>query len=98
MVVRTDLSPEQQLVQAVHAAHEAGIRFGDPSSISSVVVCSVPDERELLCVKERLDLREIRHHVFYEEDMDGQATALATEPVFGVRRKVLSHYPLWKGA
>ena len=96
-MVRTDLSPAQQLVQAVHAAYEAGIRFGDPSSISSVVVCSVPDEQELLRVKERLDLRGIRNYVFCEEDLGGRATALATEPVFGSRRKVLSHYPLWEG-
>lgn len=95
MLVRKDLSPAQQLVQAVHAAHEAGIRFGDPSLISSVVVCSVPDEQSLLHSKEALDSQGIRSYVFKEPDVNDQATALASEPLWGSRRKAFSRYPLW---
>lgn len=95
MLVRTDLTESQQLCQAVHAAHEAGIRFGDPQRISSVVVCSVPDEASLLLAKEKLDRFGIRSSVFVEPDLSDQSTALATEPIVGVQRKALSRYPLW---
>lgn len=95
-MVRTDLSVAQQLVQSIHAAHEAGIRFGDPNNVASVVVCRVSSEEELLKTKERLDSREIRSYLFHEPDIGGQATALATEPVSGSKRKVLSKYPLWE--
>ena len=95
MLVRSDLSQAQQLVQAVHAAHEAGIRFGDPSSISSVVICSVPSEASLLLAKERADLAGIRTALFVEDDFGDQATAFATEPLHGSLRKVFRDYPLW---
>jgi len=39
-------------VQSVHAAHEAGIRFGNPEVISSVVICTVPNEAALKEAKE----------------------------------------------
>lgn len=96
MVVRTDLPRAQQLVQSIHAAYEAGIRFGDPNRTASVVVCQVPDEEALLLALERLDRREIRSYMFHEPDIGGQATALATEPITGPRRKILARYPLWE--
>jgi hypothetical protein len=95
VLVRKDLPPAQQLVQAVHAAHEAGIRFGDPSLISSVVVCSVPDEPSLLRSKEALDSQGIKSYIFREDDFGDQATALSSEPLWGSRRKAFSRYPLW---
>lgn len=103
MLVRTDLPLAQQLCQAVHAAHEAGIRHGNPEVVSSVVVCAVPNERALLEARERLDHRGIQSYLF-REDGDtitppteyDQATALATEPLEHQRRKILSNYPLWK--
>ena len=96
VAVRRDLPMPQQLCQAVHAAHEAGIRYGDPSRISSVVILSVPDEPELRKLKHRLDLRGIQSYMFEEDDIGDQATALATEPVNGKARNVLSSYPLWR--
>jgi hypothetical protein len=95
VLVRKDLPLAQQLVQAVHAAHEAGIRFGDPERISSTVLCSVPDEPSLLQAKERLDSHGIKSSMFIEPDIGNKATALATEPLFGKARKVMSSFPLW---
>lgn len=95
MLVCKDLPASQQVVQAVHAAHEAGIRFGDLSQISSVVVCSVPNEQALLCSKEELDVHGVKSYIFHEDDFGNRATALATEPIFGSKRKVLKKHPLW---
>jgi len=83
------------MCQAAHAAHEAGIRYGNPDAISSVVVCSVTDEEELKRAQAMLEYRGIRHYTFVEDDIGDQATALATEPIEGADRRVLRKYPLW---
>jgi len=88
----------QQLVQAVHAAYEAGKHLaGDSPQIDSVVVCCVKNEQALLKAQHRLDLDGIQTVVFREPDIGDQATALATEPLCVERRKPLSRYELWEG-
>jgi hypothetical protein len=99
VLVCGDLSLPQQLCQAVHAAHEAGAHLADKENgISSVVICSVPNEDELLRAEHRLAQKGIRSVVFREPDLKNRATALSTEQINGAFRKVLSRYPLWKGA
>lgn len=99
MLVCGDLSPAQQMCQAVHAAYESGLHLGDKKNgISSVVICSVSDERELLKADWLLQKRGIKTVTFREPDLGDRATALATEQVSDAARKVLSRYPLWKGA
>lgn len=99
MLVCGDLSPAQQMCQAVHAAHESGIHLVDESNgISSVVVCSVPTEDDLLKADFDLKRRGIRSVIFKEPDLGDRATALATEHIDKDARKFLSRYPLWKGA
>ena len=95
IVVRRDLSPTHQLVQACHAAHESGIRFGNPDDISSLVVCSVPDEAELRRAAANCSLRGIKTYVFEEDDFGNQATSFATEPISGDVRKAFKKFPLW---
>lgn len=85
------------MCQAAHAAHEAGIHLGDKNSISSVVICSIPNEQELLKLHDKLTQRDIRTVTFREPDIDNQATAIATEPIGSDARRYLSCYPLWKG-
>lgn len=99
MLVCGDLSLAQQMCQAVHAAHESGIHLSDKNNgISSVVICSVPSEDDLLKADFDLKRRGIRSVIFKEPDLENRATALATEPLNGEFRKLLSRYPLWKGA
>lgn len=87
------------MCQAVHAAHESGIHLSDKSNgISSVVICSVPDEAELLKAEYRLQHSGIRTVTFREPDLGNRATALSTEQINKGARKVLSRYPLWRGA
>jgi hypothetical protein len=88
----------QQLVQAIHAAHEAGIHLSqEHSQTSSVVVCAVPSEQDLLKAHDFITRRGIRSVVFTEPDIGGQATALASEPVFGSARRIFNRFSLWKG-
>lgn len=86
-----------QMCQAAHAAHEVGIRYGDPDQVSSIVICKISSESELLKAAYRIRSKEIPVYVFREPDIGDQATALATAPVNGASRKIMSRYPLWKG-
>lgn len=97
MVVRTDLSIPQQLCQAVHAAHESGIKFGNKDHITSVVVCSVPNESSLISELEKTESRGIKTILFREPDINNQATAFATEPIPNNNRKIFSKLKLWSG-
>ena len=47
ILVRKDISPEQQIVQAAHAALEAGFRFKQPETTSYLIVLEVANEKEL---------------------------------------------------
>ena len=48
VIIRKDLSPEQQIVQACHASLEAGFRFPLPEETSYLIVLEVPNEKALL--------------------------------------------------
>jgi len=86
----------QQIVQAVHAAHEAGIHFAHQSNnTSSVVVCEVPSEQDLLFALDSLTQKGIRCVLFREPDIGNEATALASEPIFGKHRHIFRKFKLW---
>ena len=88
----------QQMCQGAHAAHEAGIHFGDKTApISFIVICSVQSEDELLRAQYDIQKRGIKTVLFTEPDIDNQATALATEPIPKTKRNGLSKYQLWTG-
>jgi hypothetical protein len=84
VVVRSDLSPGQQAVQACHAAlalAESGVAVPD-----TLVLLAVPDEPALLQLADRIALGcalpcgyRLQLEVFCEPDLGGQATALATD-------------------
>lgn len=48
ILLRKDISPEQRIVQAAHAALEAGFRFPQPSEVSYLIVLEVANQEELL--------------------------------------------------
>lgn len=97
-MVRKDLPPEQQTVQAVHAAFDSGKYFANPNDCDtpSVVICSVSDEQELIQAVHRLTRRNVDHVLFTEPDMGHEATALATAPINGKTRRIFSNYQLWR--
>jgi hypothetical protein len=48
VLLRKDISPEQQIVQAAHATLEAGFIYKKPDQTSYLIVCEVENEQELL--------------------------------------------------
>ena len=86
VLVRDDIPPVQKAVQIAHAALHAGFAFEEPADISSIVLCSVPDEAALLAAAERLGRHGVDHRMFYEPDFGPMGhSALASRPI--VRRK-----------
>lgn len=96
--IRTDLPIEQQIVQACHAALEAGHSFDRKSSEpSSLIILQIPNKEKLEVAMQRTIDRGIRCEAFYEPDWDYGFTSFATEPITLDQRKTFSKYKLWKG-
>jgi hypothetical protein len=95
VLVRQDLSPGQQVVQACHAVAEALSSFLPfPSPQPHLVVCGVTDEAALRRSLERAVAHGVRCHPFHEPDLGYQMTAWASEPVSGPTRKHFRRYRL----
>lgn len=96
VLIREDLSLEQQLVQSNHAALEAGFRFQKPHETAHLVMCMVPDQARLLAAAEHLERQGVEHHLFFEPDYEMGHSALATRALFGPERRMLRKYPLFR--
>jgi hypothetical protein len=99
VLVRKDISIEQQLVQVGHAAREAALAFpAHPNEpIASVIVCEVPDRQALLDASGRLDDYGIEHSTFFEPDFGMGESALATRSVLLKKeRYIFQKYPLYR--
>lgn len=89
--------PADQVVQALHAALEAGIHLNQNRAVPShLVFVSVGNETELLSIQERLVSSNLQSIIFNEPDLGNRATALATESLSGSSRNHLRNLPLWK--
>ena len=93
LFIRTYLSAPQQIVQASHAALEAGNRFG---SHSHLVLIGMDNEETLLKAASHLDELGIELEKFYEPDYNTGWTALCTQPLRGDVRKPLRKYQLMR--
>lgn len=97
VLVRTDISLEQQLVQAVHAAAEAGRSFYSAEhGIASAVLLAVANGQALMSARDRLHAKGVRTELFFEPDFGTGHSALATEPLTVAQRKYLKGFPLWR--
>lgn len=95
--VRKDLAPIIQLVQACHAVGESSRSYPAPKGIiPNLVVLGVDNEQKLIKTKNKLDQLGIKTEIFLEPDIDKQYTALCTEPVSGLTRRVFRNYKLLK--
>lgn len=96
MVVRKDLSPSQQLVQATHAALEATKSFSltNWDDHPHLVVCGVDSLQQLLSCSSHLERHKVLHKVWSEPDLGDEPTALATDLLSGEARRFLRKYRL----
>ena len=95
IVVRSDLSKEQQLVQACHAAIKATFQF-DSDPRSSLVVLKVDNKAGLNEVANQLIKTNIKHEMFYESWGSIGNTALATNPISKQEEGILNTLDLLK--
>lgn len=93
--VRKDLTMPQQIVQASHAALEAGFVYDQPTGSTHIVLIGVKNQAELIKVGNRLTSCNIDHQKFFEPDYDTGYTAIATRPLFGAEREPLKRYSLY---
>lgn len=56
----------------------------------------MPNEAALRVAAGACGLKGIRQYLFVEDDFGYQATAFATEPLIGEKRKAFKKFPLWK--
>lgn len=99
VLIRKDISLEQQLVQVGHAAREAALAYpaAPDEPIASVIVCEVPDREALLSASTRLTDYGIEHSVFFEPDFGMGESALATRSVLLKKeRYIFKKYPLYR--
>lgn len=62
-----------------------------------LVVLGIGSEFQLQHVIARLESLGIQCQPFYEPDLGGELTSLATEPLSPKRRKVMQRYRCWEG-
>lgn len=97
ILVRTDIELHHQMVQAAHAAAEAGRRhYRAHHGIASAILLAVPDKAALLQARERLAKKGIATELFFEQDFGIHESALGTEPLTNAQRKHLMGFPLWR--
>jgi hypothetical protein len=95
--IREDLTTPQKIVQASHAALDAGFAYDKPAGSTHIVLMGAKNEEELLKIRERLNNYGIDSQMFYEPDYDTGYTAIATKPLFGDERLPLKRYSLFRG-
>ena len=97
VLVRTDIDPAHQVVQAAHAAAEAGRQFYEPAhGIARLIVLAVRDAAQLQAARAFLQWRGVESTVFFEPDFGMGHSALATRPLVAAERKLMRRWPLWQ--
>lgn len=87
------MSVPQQAVQSCHAAIESAKSFlSNELEHPHLVVLGVKGEQQLYNSARKLDKAGVQYRIFTEPDRNGEATALATEPIFGERRHLFRAY------
>lgn len=81
VLVRTDLSPAQQGVQACHAAMAATDAFGGLTDDTRLALLAVDGPHDLQRWIERLDRKGLPFKAFWEPDRHTGWSALATAPI-----------------
>ena len=94
VIVCTDLEPRQIVVQACHAALEAGIHQEQCKEFpSGLITLQVPSEQSLLKAYKKLERKGVRCQLFWERPIK-RYTALATEAIPQEKRVLLKKFKL----
>lgn len=94
IIVCSDLEPRQIVVQACHAALEAGIHLEQCRPFpSGIVMLKVSCEKSLLKAHRKLSNKGIKSQLFWENPMN-RYTALATEVIPQEKRILLRKFKL----
>lgn len=97
IVVRGDLSPSQQIVQACHAAMEMGISMWGNGQHTigpiHIALLSIENQEGLMKIVKNLERDNVHYELFEEPDDNLGYTALCTYPV-EQRNNALSKLPL----
>ena len=93
--VRQDLSIQQQLVQAAHAAHESGLAHDSSGTSHSIIIFGTKNKEQLESLFHRFR-PEIECHPFFEPYKDTGLTAFATKPITSEHRHHFKEFKLWK--
>ena len=95
VIVRTDLSAQQQTVQAIHAAMAATAHHGGLTDDTRLALLAARDQRQLYDIADALEREGIAFSLFEEPDHGIGASALATAPGPFARFRCLKRLPLW---
>lgn len=95
ILVRKDLSKEQQGVQAVHAGMASVNEHKGLKNDTRLVLLSVENESDLLRWKEKTFYKDIKHEIFYEPDHGIGWSALATAPISRKEGKLFKKLSKW---
>jgi hypothetical protein len=96
LIVRTDLTPEQQAIQAGHAAVEWARRHGHLCSHPTFVLLEAKNKAHLKWLMVKLVLAGMAYIPFYEPDRNDGLTALAVHYYKSKDRKLFYKLPLLK--
>lgn len=96
--VRQDIPLEHQFIQSNHAVLHLALKHTGIVGVPNIVGIGVPNLKSLHKVKAKLEENFITHLCWSEPDNDLGFTAVATVPLCGKIREVLSNYRLWKHA
>lgn len=78
-------------MQASHACIESAKAFLNDEH-PHLVVLGVKGEQQLHNSARKLDQAGVRYRIFIEPDRNDEATAIATEPITGERRRLFRNY------
>jgi len=99
IIVRQDISHEQQLVQAAHATLKLGASLIDsPVGLNNLnfVVCGVKNEDEVRGAAEYLYSSGYDTVEFREPDINDEVTAIASFPIKSTKKRFMKRYKiLW---
>lgn len=97
-MVRTDISLEQQLVQAVHAAYECGLTHNRAEEhVLNTFVVFESIERNLIEQFEQIQGEGVKTVKFYEPDNQmGWSAWRMTQPLNDTFKPLFKRYKLWR--